>query len=70
MRILYLIHQFYPECFTGTEKIFLNVVTMAQKYGHRVKVMTYSSYEDSSYDQRWVTFYLDISFIRGSRWLL
>lgn len=52
MRILYLIHQFYPECFTGTEKIFLNVVTMAQKYGHRVKVMTYSSYEDSSYDQR------------------
>jgi len=51
MKILYLIHQFYPEWYTGTERIFLNLATMIQKCGHKVKVMTYSYYKDSFYDQ-------------------
>ena len=52
MKILYLIHQFYPEFYTGTEKFVLNLSTMMQKAGNRVKVITYSFYEDSFYDQR------------------
>lgn len=51
MKILYLIHQFYPECYTGTEKFVLNLATMMQKSGNKVKVMTYSFYENSFYDQ-------------------
>jgi len=52
MKILYLIHQFYPEFYTGTEKFVLNLSRMMQKAGNRVKVITYSFYEDSFYDQR------------------
>ena len=51
LKILYLLHQFYPEYYTGTEKIFLQLATMMQKSGHKVKVMTYSSYQDSFYEQ-------------------
>ena len=53
MKIVYLIHQFYPEFYTGTEKFILNLSRMVQKAGNRVKVITYSFYEDSFYDQRW-----------------
>jgi len=52
MKIVYLVHQFYPECYTGTEKFVLNLSGMMQKAGNRVKVITYSFYEDSFYDQR------------------
>jgi glycosyltransferase involved in cell wall biosynthesis len=52
MKIVYLVHQFYPEYYTGTEKFVLNLATMMQKAGNRVKVITYSFYEDSSYDRR------------------
>jgi glycosyltransferase involved in cell wall biosynthesis len=52
MKIVYLVHQFYPEFYTGTEKFVLNLSTMMQKAGNRVKVITYSFYEDSFYDQR------------------
>jgi hypothetical protein len=52
MKIVYLVHQFYPECYTGTEKFVLNLSGMVQKAGNRVKVITYSFYEDSFYDQR------------------
>ena len=51
MKILYLIHQFYPEYYTGTERFVLNLATMMQKSGHRVKVLAYSFYSDSFYDQ-------------------
>jgi len=51
MKILYLIHQFYPDNNTGTEKIFLNLAKMMQKYGHKVEVITYSFNKDSFYDQ-------------------
>ena len=42
MNIVYLIHQFYPECWTGTEKFVLRVSSMIQKAGHRASVITYS----------------------------
>ena len=52
MKIVYLVHQFYPEFYTGTEKFVLNLSGMVQKAGSRVKVITYSFYPDSFYDQR------------------
>ncbi len=54
MKILYLVHQFYPEWYTGTEKFVMNLATMMQKCGNKVKVMTYGYGEDikdSSFDQ-------------------
>lgn len=51
MKILYLVHQFYPMHYTGTEKFILHMATMMQKLGSRVKVVTYSFYEDSFYDR-------------------
>lgn len=52
MKIVYLVHQFYPEHYTGTEKVVLHLATMMQKCGHTVKVFTYSFYEASSYDRK------------------
>jgi len=51
MKIVYLVHQFYPECYTGTEKFVLNLSRMVQRAGNRVRVITYSFYDDSFYDQ-------------------
>src|ERR1043166_7777107 len=52
MKILFVVHQFYPMHYTGTEKFLLNLATVMQKWGHNVKVVTYSFYEDSSYDSQ------------------
>lgn len=52
MKILYLIHQFYPEFYSGTEKYVFNVASMMQKAGNNVKVLTYSFYDKSFYDRR------------------
>jgi glycosyltransferase involved in cell wall biosynthesis len=49
LKILYCIHQFYPQNFLGTEKFLLNLATCVQNRGHRVKVISYSAYENSSY---------------------
>lgn len=51
MKIVYFVHQFYPEFYTGTEKFILNLSTMMQKAGNRVKIISYSFYEDSFYDR-------------------
>jgi len=50
MKILFLVHQFYPEYQSGTEKFVYNIAAMAQSFGHKVKVITYSFYNDSDYD--------------------
>lgn len=42
MKILYLIHQFYPDFYTGTEKFLLELAKASQRFGHRVKVVSYS----------------------------
>ncbi|MDF1521090.1 MAG: glycosyltransferase [Brevefilum sp.] len=51
MKILFLTHQFFPEYQTGTERFVLNNALMAQKFGNKVKVVTYSYYENAFYDQ-------------------
>lgn len=51
MKIVYLVHQFYPEFDARTEKFVLNLSGMVQKAGARVKVITYSFYPDSFYDR-------------------
>jgi glycosyltransferase involved in cell wall biosynthesis len=51
MKILYLVHQFYPEYYTGTEKFVYTLADMMQKIGNKVKVITYSFYEESFYDR-------------------
>lgn len=50
MKILYIVHQFYPEFYSGTEKVIFNIAKMMQIYGHKVKVFTYSFYDNSFYD--------------------
>ncbi|MFD2382394.1 glycosyltransferase family 4 protein, partial [Paenibacillus xanthanilyticus] len=42
LSILYLVHGFFPESYTGTEKFVLNMAKAMQQRGHRVKVATYS----------------------------
>ncbi|MEM0201531.1 MAG: glycosyltransferase [Candidatus Micrarchaeaceae archaeon] len=51
MKILYLVHQFYPESYTGTEKFVYNIALITQKFGNKVKVITYSFYENTYYDK-------------------
>ncbi|MBZ4645370.1 MAG: hypothetical protein JG777_859 [Clostridia bacterium] len=51
MKILYLVHTFYPQTHSGTEKFILNLSTAMQTLGHEVKIITYSFYEDSFYDE-------------------
>lgn len=50
MKILYLIHQFYPEFQSGTEKFIYNIAFMTQKNGHKVKVITYSFNDKTFFD--------------------
>jgi glycosyltransferase involved in cell wall biosynthesis len=52
MKIVYLVHQFYPEFDNRTEKFILNLSEMIQKAGNRIKVITYSFYPESFYKQR------------------
>lgn len=52
MKILYLVHQFYPEYYTGTEKFVLNLSSMMQKLGNQVKIITYSFRENIFFDNR------------------
>ena len=42
MKIIYLVHQFYPEHYTGTEKFVLNMAKMSQRNQMKVKIITYS----------------------------
>ena len=39
MRILYVLHQFFPEFHGGTERVTLNLARMAQRAGHYVHVL-------------------------------
>ena len=39
---MYLVHQFYPKSFYGTEKFVLNMATCMQKQGHEVTVVAYA----------------------------
>jgi glycosyltransferase involved in cell wall biosynthesis len=41
MRILYVVHQFFPKHYTGTERFTLQIAQQMQKLGHRPAVVTY-----------------------------
>lgn len=41
MKILYVVHQFFPKYYTGTERFVLNLSKQIQRMGHTVKVLTY-----------------------------
>lgn len=52
MKVLYLVHQFYPEFQAGTEKFVFNTAYMTQKNGNKIKVITYSLGDVSSFPYR------------------
>jgi glycosyltransferase involved in cell wall biosynthesis len=39
MRILFILHQFFPEFASGTERVALNLARLAQRAGHHVHVL-------------------------------
>jgi len=41
VRILYLVHQFFPRYYTGTERLTLDLARQMQKMGHYPTVLTY-----------------------------
>ncbi len=51
MKIVYLVHQFYPDHYTGTEKFLLELAKGCQRMGHRVHVVSYSFRQRSSFSQ-------------------
>ena len=52
MRILYLVHQFYPRFSSGTEKFVLNVASSLQRDGHFAEVVTYDLYSTEPFGSR------------------
>jgi glycosyltransferase involved in cell wall biosynthesis len=42
MNILYIIHQFYPEFHTGTEKFLLNLASAIQRDAHFAQIVSYT----------------------------
>ena len=49
MRILYVVHQFYPESSSGTERFLLNLASSMQRTGHHVDIVTYSFADRSEF---------------------
>lgn len=49
MRILYLVHQFFPSYYQGTERFILNVSRQMQKMGHDVLVLAYEMNETGDF---------------------
>jgi glycosyltransferase involved in cell wall biosynthesis len=62
MNILYVIHQFYPESNSGTEKFLLNLSTAIQRDGHFAQIVAYTLSDRQKDFQRkqnlWVRNYL------------
>ena len=52
MKILFAVHQFFPNHYTGTERLVLNLCKQMQKMGHRVKVLTYAVTETEGFTEK------------------
>jgi glycosyltransferase involved in cell wall biosynthesis len=52
MNILYVVHQFYPESHSGTEKFLLNLSSAIQRDGHFAQIATYTMSEREKEFQR------------------
>ncbi|WP_239984745.1 glycosyltransferase [Sporolactobacillus pectinivorans] len=50
IKILYLIHQFFPETYTGTENFLLNLAGQIKTNEHDVKIITHSFQTDSYFE--------------------
>jgi glycosyltransferase involved in cell wall biosynthesis len=50
MRILYVIHQFFPKHYTGSERVVLNLCRQMNKKGHYTTVLTYGITETDGFD--------------------
>lgn len=49
MKILYVVHQFYPEFSSGTEKFLLNLSTAVQRDAHFPEIVAYTFVEDEGF---------------------
>ncbi|WP_223067313.1 glycosyltransferase family 4 protein [Paenibacillus caui] len=49
LNILYLVHQFFPDSYTGTEKFVLNMAKAMLSKGHRVKVAAFSGRDPDTF---------------------
>jgi len=64
MNILYVLHQFFPMHYTGTERHTLDIAKQMQRMGHYVTVLTYepsSPRKKSSFSKSWFTEEIDNS---------
>ena len=52
MRILYLVHQFYPKFSSGTERFVLNLASSLQRDGHFAEVATYDLFNTEPFRSR------------------
>jgi len=52
MRILYVVHQFYPDSSAGTERFLLSLANAVQRSGHYAEVVTYSMKDSSELRQQ------------------
>jgi len=52
MHILYVVHQFFPDHYTGTERLVLNLCKQMQRCGHRVTVLTYGITDTEGFEDR------------------
>jgi glycosyltransferase involved in cell wall biosynthesis len=50
MRILYVVHQFFPKHYTGSERVVLNLCRQMNKKGHHTTVLTYGITETEGFD--------------------
>ena len=51
MKILYIVHQFYPNHYSGTERVVFETASYMQKLGHKVTVLTYSHEDNHTYQK-------------------
>jgi len=52
MNILYTVHQFFPNHYTGTERLVLNLSKQMQRNGHNIKVLTYGITESDGFQEK------------------
>ncbi len=49
MKILYVVHQFFPKWYTGTERFVIDLAKQMQRMGHQVEVLTYGLNDDTGF---------------------
>lgn len=52
MKILYLVHQFFPKFSSGTERFVLNLASSVQRDGHSAQVITYDLFNPEPFHSR------------------